>query len=198
METEEKIFELIDLLKEKDLRKFRGFTPLGQHIVGIRKITASTPIAETYEMGPKGPEKVMTSGLGVRVTFAHTPHHSKGIFGYWHINDQDEIFIPIMGREPGTMWMTIFFKTPTLDEGDKFAWFCLECHALIHERSINTGRVGMGGFWVAEKKAVEEFNRDVKLRTCRNCGAIHPSAYTYWDLGTAEEVTAERISQVTW
>jgi hypothetical protein len=198
MLKEEKIFEVIDLLKEKDLRRFRGFTPMGQHIVGIRKITAATPIAETYEIGPKGPEKVMTSGLGVRVTYAHTPHHSKGIFGYWHINDQDEIFIPIMGKEPGTIWMTILFRTPRPDEGDKFAWFCRQCNMLLCERYVNTGRVGMGGFWIAEKKAVEGFNRDPKLRTCRNCGVIHPLAYTYWDLGNAEEVTQERIQRVEW
>jgi hypothetical protein len=45
---------------------------------------------------------------------------------------------------------------------------------------VETGKVGIDGYWKAEKAAIEEFNQDERLRTCSECETIHPTGYSFF------------------
>jgi 3-hydroxyanthranilate 3,4-dioxygenase len=49
------------------------------------------------------------------------------------------------------------------------AWYCESCDELVHAVSIAAG-LPHQAYW----QAVQEFNQDVQLRTCRHCAALHP------------------------
>ena len=52
---------------------------------------------------------------------------------------------------------------------EKFVWFCLDCHAQVHEVELQVRDI------VVDLPPVFElFYDSVDARTCRNCGALHP------------------------
>jgi 3-hydroxyanthranilate 3,4-dioxygenase len=52
---------------------------------------------------------------------------------------------------------------------EKFQWYCRDCAALVHEVELQVRDI------VADLPPVfERFYADEALRTCANCGAVHP------------------------
>ena len=110
----DKIIDDWDFMSEKVLRKFIGFRPVGDNIYGIRAIShdsteglgekgkGSSDAVKTrknLEIGPRGIVEVARNPFNVHVTLAGTPHHTQYLFGYWHINDKDEIIVPLPPTE---------------------------------------------------------------------------------------------------
>ena len=50
----------------------------------------------------------------------------------------------------------------------------------------------MPGFYAVEDEAFKTFNGDIKLRTCANCGTVHPLAYSIFQWNDTEEEKAAR------
>ena len=55
------------------------------------------------------------------------------------------------------------------DQLDGFEWFCGACHALLHRVEVHVGNI------VKDLPPLfEEFYETEALRTCDDCGAVHP------------------------
>ncbi len=184
----------IDLMREHDEMLLRGFLPVtDQHLWGLRyyDLTAGAVAFQNFHMGPAGPVEVRASFTEIQIRPPLVPHHVTGLFGYWHINEQEEIIIPAM--LPNNRAVVILIEgLPSAGRHDVFAWYCRRCHSLLHERKVDIGRVGIPGFWKAEQDAVTEFNGDERLRNCRQCGAAHPLAYTYFECHDTPEMAEAR------
>lgn len=51
------------------------------------------------------------------------------------------------------------------------AWYCAGCGGLVHSEELAAG-IAQDEYW----RAVQAFNGDVALRTCKACGSVHPPA----------------------
>jgi hypothetical protein len=208
----DKIVDDWDFLHEKVLPKFMGFRPVGDGVYGMRQILSEAPPtvehqqASTgpvlavknrrhFEIGPQGLVTVKRTPLVAHVTLAGTPHHTEFVYGYWHINDMDEISVdvpPAAGR-PG--YVILIQGHPKGPECDRIAWYCEECHELVHMSELVTGNLGFRDFWSWERAAVRAYNEDPKLRTCWNCGHVNPLGYLAF---ATQDTPEERESRLKW
>ena len=183
----EKIIEDWDFLADEVIGKFSTFRTVGQNIYGIRRRAISRTdvidprkgnVADVVVLGPKGIVSLPHQPLHVQVTTAGTPHRVTHSFGYWHVNDMDEVYLPLPHIEGDTFGhFLVIMQTPTGKEGESFAWYCRDCLTLHYELRYRTGAFGLQGFWKAEERAVRDYNSDPKNRTCPECGTINPLGY---------------------
>jgi len=205
----DKIIDDWDFMSEKVLRKFIGFRPVGDNIYGIWAISHDSTDGlgekgkgssdavksrKNLEIGPRGIVEVARNPFNVHVTLAGTPHHTQYLFGYWHINDKDEIIVPLPPTENAPGHLLIVMGHPVGNECDRLAWYCRECATLLFMREYVTGTWGFQGFWPWERATVLEFNSDVRHRTCPDCGDVHPLGYSgFVNHDTPEEREARRL-----
>ena len=122
------------------------------------------------------------------------PHHSEHGYGFWHVNDEQEMALNFKISE--TRVVTVLVEGfPKRGRHDRFAWYCLECLNPLFMREVETGRVGLPGFYAVEDEAFQSFNGDVKLRTCSECGTIHPKAYSIFPWNDTPE---EKEARALW
>jgi 3-hydroxyanthranilate 3,4-dioxygenase len=70
--------------------------------------------------------------------------------------------------EPGSIGLVIE-RVRKEGELEKFQWYCMECHHLVHEVELQVRDI------VADLPPVfNAFYADQSARTCGNCGALHP------------------------
>jgi 3-hydroxyanthranilate 3,4-dioxygenase len=69
------------------------------------------------------------------------------------------------------------------------AWYCAGCGELVHARAI-AGGIPQEGYW----EAVQLFNGDAALRTCRACAAVHPPV-ELGDIAWADVAAALRAEE---
>lgn len=188
----EKIYDDWDFMNDRVIKKLQGFQQIGDNIYGIRAISNSTHESvgqaktamelardrKNFEIGPKGIVQVQRKPYVAHITCAGTPHHTQFLFGYWHINDKDEVIIPIPGMNGDADHIIIIMGRPNGDETDRAAWYCEKCTNLLHMSERLTGREGFAGFWRWEFEAVRDYNSDIRNRTCWNCGHVNPLGYT--------------------
>jgi hypothetical protein len=173
-----------DLLGEEAARQFSAFERLGKdHLMGIRMLNGTGRPNVMYGLRSGRPEvmDIVQPGKAIGFVPAGAAHHLTQDYGWWHVNDADEIYIPV----PLTNGVLAFviLEATFANRWDKFQWYCLDCFTFLHERRVHTGRVGMQGYWEAEAAAVTEFNADLERRTCPNCQTVHPLAYSFWEPG---------------
>ncbi|TBL73340.1 hypothetical protein [Paenibacillus thalictri] len=201
----DRIAEDWDFLNEKIIKKFQGFLPVGQNIYGIRqrKFAANGDvidlrkgnISKHVELGPNGIYSWKHIPLNTHFIFSGTPHRVSHNFGYWHINDKDEMYLPLPSNDPdGLSYFLVIMGEPKGDECDRFAWYCDQCYTMLHEEVYETGRLGFDGFWKAEIEAVKSYNADIRHRTCSECGKVNPVGYC-WNPSrdTPEQQEARKI-----
>ena len=207
----DKIADDWDFLAEKVLPKFMGFRAVGDNVYGIRQILLETPKTAAdnrgtgpvnvvkhrrhFEIGPKGMMQVTRTPLVAHVTLAGTPHHTEFVYGYWHINDMDEISIdlPPTPAQPG--YVILIQGHPKGREADRIAWYCEKCAEQVYMTELVTGTLGFKDFWSWERAAVREYNSDPKFRTCWNCGHVNPLGYSGFATNDTPE---ERESRLKW
>jgi hypothetical protein len=201
----EKIIEDWDFLDEKVIAKFARFRPLGQHIYGIRRRDLSSDdmidpvkgnISQTLEIGPQGIVEVRHHPMAIHVTTGGTPHRVRHNFGFWHINDMDEIYLglPNMPGEPLGHYIVIM-GTPKGNEGDRWAWYCEQCLTLLFERHFRTGELGLYGLFKSSETAVRDYNSAARNRTCPECGYLNPMGYA-WNAN--HDTPEERAARAIW
>jgi 3-hydroxyanthranilate 3,4-dioxygenase len=70
--------------------------------------------------------------------------------------------------EPGSIGLVIE-RVRKEGELEKFQWYCMDCHHLVHEVELQVSDI------VADLPPVfNAFYADQSARTCGNCGALHP------------------------
>jgi 3-hydroxyanthranilate 3,4-dioxygenase len=68
---------------------------------------------------------------------------------------------------PADTWGLVIERKRRPDELDRLAWFCDRCQAPLHEVAFSCENIETQ---LAE--AIDRFNGDARLRTCRRCGAV--------------------------
>ncbi|MSP37127.1 MAG: 3-hydroxyanthranilate 3,4-dioxygenase [Deltaproteobacteria bacterium] len=87
---------------------------------------------------------------------------------------EGEIFVlpggtPHSPRRFENTWGLVIERKRRQEEKEEFAWFCEQCDDLVLSRLVNQGDIP------SQVSAVyNEFNGDVKLRTCKSCGYVFP------------------------
>jgi hypothetical protein len=199
----EKIAGDWDFMNDKIIQKLQGFAQIGDNIYGIRRSQEPSDVhakgvmnvvkgRKNFEIGPSGIIQVHRTPYVVHVTMAGTPHHTQFLFGYWHINDKDEIIIPIPGVNGEPDHSIIIMGRPTGQETDRAAWYCEKCLTLLYMSEYVTGSEGFRGFWRWEKFAVDSYNSDVRNRTCKQCGHVNPLGYSAFQNHDTPEVREAR------
>jgi len=209
----DKIVDDWDFLAEKVLPKFMGFRPVGHGVYGMRQLIPEAPQTveqqqqngtgpilavrnrRHFEIGPKGVVTVKRTPLVAHVTLAGTPHHTEFVYGYWHINDMDEIAIDIPPGPDRPGYVILMQGHPKGNEGDRIAWYCEQCTELVYMSELVTGNLGFKDFFHWERVAVRAYNSDAKLRTCWNCGHINPLGYLAF---ATQDTPEERESRLKW
>jgi hypothetical protein len=117
------------------------------------------------------------------------------LFGYWHINDKDEIILPLPPTETEPGYLIIVMGHPKENEADRIAWYCDQCTSMVFMRELVTGTQGFQRFFQWEHAVVREYNADAKHRICWNCGHVNPIGYTAFHMRDTPE---ERESRMKW
>jgi hypothetical protein len=201
----DKIIDDWDFFEDRIVGKFSTFRPLGQNIFGIRRRAVSrTEVIDTrkgnvggaLELGPTGIKLVPHKPLEVHVTTGGTPHRVRHSFGFWHVNDMDELYLPIPSQAGDPLGhFVVIQETPRGNEGESFVWYCEACLTLLWELHYPTGAEGFQGFWKAEERAVRLYNSELRHRTCPECGHVNPMGYCW---NTAKDTEDERAARALW
>lgn len=171
----------VNFFDERHLRKFSGFMPWGRHhMLGIRLLseTGRPNIMYGLRGGRPVPLDILRPGERMGFLPAELPHHLTGDYGWWHINTTEEIYIPVRRSDDKIAFVIV--EALFDDRYDFFVWYCPACYRRLFGREVNTGRVGIDGYWKAERDAIQEFNGDERHRRCPDCGTIHPKAYSFF------------------
>jgi hypothetical protein len=130
------------------------------------------------------------------VTTGGTPHRVAHNFGFWHVNDMDELYLPLPSLPGDPLGhMVVIQETPLGNEGESFAWYCEDCLTMLFELHYDTGKFGLQGFWKAEERAVRTYNSDPKHRICPECGHVNPLGYCW---NSAKDTAEEREARAIW
>ncbi|NNE37084.1 MAG: hypothetical protein HKN08_02170, partial [Gammaproteobacteria bacterium] len=113
------------------------------------------------------------------------------VFGYWHINDKDEIIIPLPPISEKPALVLILMGYPGDGETDRFAWYCEQCVTLLFMRESTD----FNTFWAAEKEAVREYNSNPQNQICPTCG--HKNHLGYSAIQVADS-PGEREARFQW
>ena len=194
-----------DFFDEKVVGKFSGFKAASGNIFGIRRRIIDResvydekkgPHPHTFELGPKGAVTCKFEPMRLHLTTAGTPHRVPHSMGFWHINDMDELYLPLPGAAGDPLGhFLVIMQTPTGREGESFAFYCERCCTLLHELRYQTGEHGLQGMHRAEERAVREFNAALDHRICPECGTVNPLGYCW---NTAKDTPDERDARAIW
>lgn len=187
----------IDILSDEAKLRFRSFYPCGNLLIGLRYFD---PNARRNGFKPGEQRKIVNGRIvsetpgDVHFVEPLIPHHAQHVYGFWHINEQQEMSIRLKLEGGGRLTMLVE-GFPEAGRKDRFAWFCLECLEPLYMAEVDMGRVGLGGYYAVQEDAFEVFNNEVSVRTCKRCGAVHPVAYSIFPWKDSRE---ERASREAW
>jgi hypothetical protein len=200
----ERVVEDWDYLAERVLPRFSTLKVVGQNNMGIRRRVVSTHSVDDpktgaaihFEIGPSGLIHPERHPFEVYVTTAGTPHHVTHSYGYWHINDMDEVYFAVPPEREGDLGHTFIIQgMPQGNECDRFAWYCQRCVTLVREIVFRSGQEGFEQFWRAERAAVSAYNSNPLLRRCPECGHENPAAYCW---NPSKDGELERQARAVW
>lgn len=200
----EKIMDDWDYLDEKVVKKFTTWQETGQNIIGIRRRTITLkeivdPKKGTFNsvtMTPDGLLSKQHKAMKIHITPGGVPHRVEHSLGFWHINDMDELYLPIPAR-PGEEYghFIVLMQTPTGDDRESYAQYCQKCLTLLFEYPYLSGRFGLNGIFRAEEESVRAYNADPKLRLCPECGHDNPLGYCW---NTVKDSPAQAEARLLW
>jgi hypothetical protein len=186
---------VLDLASKEAELRYASFAPVGDMLIGVR-------VRNLTQAGdrPRGRSLKIIDGkiqdeprANVTFTPAFVPHHPEYNYGFWHINDGQEMALNFRLSEKKAVTVLVE-GFANRGRRDRFAWFCLNCVNPLYMREVETGRLGLPGFYGVEDDAINTFNGDKKLRTCRECGTVHPLAYSIFEWNDTPELRQARMS----
>jgi hypothetical protein len=199
----EKIMNDWDYLDEQVVKKFVSWQECGQNIIGIRRreVTLTEivdPVKGTFNsitMTPEGFVSKEHKGLKIHITPGGVPHRVEHSLGFWHINDMDELYLPVPPRKGEKLGhFIVLMQNPSEHEIESFAQYCQKCLTMLHEHVYEAGKIGLAGMHAAEDEAIRIYNSDPKLRHCPECGHDNPLGYAWNVAKDTPETAAARLS----
>lgn len=194
-----------DFLSDRVIKHFSGFKPVGHNIYGLRRRVITQQGMTDPKKGKLNRILEINSGklidrhnepLTFRLTPAGNPHRVMHNFGYWHINDKDELYLPIPAELADDLgYYVVIMGLPKGREIDSLAWYCEQCNTLLYDHVIETYRTGIAGFWKGEREAVNIYNGDLSLRTCPDCHHENPLGYCW---NSAKDTAQEAAARLYW
>ncbi len=195
----EAVLSVIDLFGDDTEERYRSFYPCGNMLVGLRYRDPNTDkqgsrVKFGRSLKIEGGKIISEPRQSIHFNLPLVPHHSEHAFGFWHINDEQEMSLtmPLHDKRSVTVLLESF---PQRGRKDRFAWFCLECVNPLYMREVEARRVGLPGFYAVQEDAIAIFNGDEKLRTCGDCTTVHPHAYSIFPWTDDEE---QRKAREIW
>ena len=187
----------MDLMSEESKLRYRSFYPCGDMLIGLRY---AEPNPDRRGFKPGLSLKIIDNKIvaeprrDVQFTPPLIPHHAEHVYGFWHINDQQEMVLNMkLGDERR---LTVLIEGfPERGRLDRFAWFCLNCCNPLYMAQVETAKVGLPGYYAVQEDAFEVFNSDEKVRTCSECGTVHPVAYSIFPWNDND---SERAARGEW
>jgi hypothetical protein len=186
----------MDLMSDESKLRYRSFYPCGDMLIGLR-YHEPNPSRQGFKMGRQlkiiDGKIVSEPRSDVQFVQPLVPHHAEHVYGFWHINDQQEMTMNL--KLDNDRKLTVLIEGfPHAGRKDRFAWYCLNCVNPLFMTEVETGSVGLGGYYAAQEDAFIEFNSDEKLRTCGECGTVHPVAYSIFPWkDNAQEKAARQL-----
>lgn len=187
----------MDLTSEEAKLRYRSFYPCGDLLIGLR-YAEPNPDKIGFKHGRT--LKIIEGKIvaeprsDVQFTQPLVPHHSEHIYGFWHINDQQEMVMNL--KLDDNRRLTVLIEGfPERGRKDRFAWFCLECLNPLYMVEVETGKVGLGGYYAVQEDGFAVFNGDNAVRICSECGAEHPVAYSIFPWADNED---EKVARLAW
>ena len=197
-----------DLLDDRVIKKLTTFKEIGENVFGVRRRlvrddgTVLDPmkgeLPPSYEISARGLVQVKSEMLTLRMTVGGTPHRVPHNYGFWHINDVDEMYItlpPGAAGEPAYFLVIMGNPDPSSNEGESWAQYCQVCLTMLHEHYFKTSQLGLEGHWRANLAAIREYNSDAKFRTCPECEHVNPHGYVW---NTAKDTPEESAARKEW
>ncbi len=127
-------------------QRYRSFYPVGEMLIGLRFHELNP---DSRRMGMGRTLKIIDGKIiaeqraNVMFTPPLVPHHSEHGYGFWHVNDEQEMVINLKMSE--TPVVTVLAEGfPKRGRHDRFAWYCLKCLNPLYMREVETGRVAPG------------------------------------------------------
>jgi hypothetical protein len=187
----------MDLMSEESKLRYRSFYPCGDMLIGLR-YHEPNPDRKAFKMGRSlkiiDGKIVAEQRSDVMFTPPKMPHHSEHVYGFWHINEAQEMALNL--KLDNDRRLTVLVEGfPEYGRIDRFAWYCLKCVTPLFMTQVETRRVGLAGYYAAQEDAFDAFNNDAALRTCPSCGEVHPTAYSIFPW---KDSPAEREARELW
>ena len=187
----------MDLMTEESKLRYRSFYPCGDMLIGLR-YAEPKPGQKSFKPGRSlkiiDGKIVSEPRKDVQFTPPLVPHHAEHVYGFWHINDQQEMVMNLKLEDERRLTVLIE-GFPQRGRIDRFAWYCLECVNPLYMAEAETAKVGLAGYYAVQEDAFEVFNNDESVRTCSECGAVHPVAYSIFPWNDKEK---EREARGEW
>ena len=196
-----------DLLEDRVIKKLSAFKELNDQVIGIRRRLFENDsvidpvkgkLPESLELTPSGIVATKYEMLTLNMTVGGTPHRVPNSFGYWHINDADEMYLTLPPPAPGgdAYFLVIMgLLDASSNSGESWAQYCQLCLTMLHERYYKNSQFGLEGHYKANLAAIREYNGDVRLRTCPECGHVNPLAYAW---NTVKDTPEEAAARKQW
>ena len=119
-----------------------------------------------------------------------TPYHISHLFGFWMVNDVDAMLLTVPREAMTHVMLVVGGRTGKPAEASALH-VCPKCAARFGEARFAELQSGYERFLDFALTRVRAFNANSKLRTCPNCGAVHPPIYGFHeDSDTPEERAA--------
>jgi hypothetical protein len=188
---------VMDFASAEAEQRYRSFYPVGEMLIGLRFNDTTKP-GTGLKLGRNlkivDGQIVVETRSNIMFTPPLVPHHAEHGYGFWHINDEQEMALNLRLSE--TRLVTVLVEGfPKRGRHDRFAWYCLKCLNPLYMREVETGRVGLPGFYAVEDQAFQDFNGSERLRSCGACGTVHPKAYSIFP---QQDTPEERASRELW
>ena len=187
----------MDLMSDESKLRYRSFYPCGDMLIGLRYYEPK-PGQKSFKPGRS--LKIMNGKIvseprqDVQFTPPMVPHHAEYVYGFWHINEEQEMVMNL--KLDNERRLTVLIEGfPERGRIDRFAWFCLDCLNPLYVAEVETARVGLPGYYAVQEDAFDVFNSDEKVRTCSECGSVHPVAYSIFPWNDGE---LEREARQQW
>jgi hypothetical protein len=120
-----------------------------------------------------------------------TPYHIAHLFGFWVVNDVDAMLLTVPRGPVSHLMLVVGGRTGKPAEA-RCLHVCPKCAARFGEARFTEVQSGYEHFLEFALTRVRDFNADASLRTCPNCGAVHPPVYGFHEDGDKPEERAAR------
>ena len=157
---------------------------------------ADAPPFVVWEKVAGGVVRIPVEGKTYLMHMIHagTPHHIDHLFGYWRICDLDTIYVRTVQGDDADYMLAVGGNLDAY-RADGLAWYCPQCANELVRHSVAVSRARWRDFWDRQLTLVRAFNADEGVRTCPECGHLHPPGFGF---DPADDTAEERLQREAW